>query len=49
LRGALLVLLKDVAGLRYREIIEFPGFEDIKCNSLGNLYKKTKLRMEGKA
>ncbi len=45
LRGDLLVLLKDLSGLRYREIAEFSLFSDIQYNSLGSLYKHTKKRM----
>ncbi len=46
LRGELLVLLKDMAGLKYREIIEFPCFDNLQYSSLGDLYKSTKKRMQ---
>ena len=39
LRGKLLVQLKDLAGLRYREIIKMDLFGDIKRSSLGSIYK----------
>lgn len=45
LRGELLVYLKEMAGLRYREIIKLPLFEDVQMNSLGRIYKNAKLRM----
>jgi len=41
IRSELLVLLKDRAGLRYNEIIEYPLFKSLKYSSLGQLYKKT--------
>jgi len=48
LRGELLVLLKDLSGLKYREIVEFLFFSDMQYNSLGSLYKHTKRRIRGK-
>ena len=45
LRGELLVHLKERSGLRYREIIKLPLFEDVQLNSLGRIYKNAKLRM----
>ena len=46
LRGELLVLLKDLTGLKYREIAEISIFSDIQYNSLGSLYKNTKRRTQ---
>jgi REP element-mobilizing transposase RayT len=45
LRGEFLVLLKDKAGLLYREIKELVEFSDINFSSLGNLYSKNKQRL----
>jgi len=42
LRNELLVLLKDRAGLRYSEIIQYPLFQNLKYSSLGQLYKRIK-------
>jgi REP element-mobilizing transposase RayT len=42
LRAELLVLLKDKAGLRYKEIIDIPIFRSLKYSSLGQLYKRAK-------
>jgi REP element-mobilizing transposase RayT len=44
LRGELLVWLKDYAGLKYTEIAEFPLFNDIRANSLPQLYKNARRR-----
>ena len=38
-RGELLVLLKDKAGLKYREIAEFEIFGDLSFASLRSLYR----------
>jgi len=45
LRGNLLVLLKDKAGLTYSEIITLPIFSDVKLQSLGKLYRDARNRM----
>lgn len=45
LRGRLLVLLKDRAGLTYKEVTEFPIFRNIKYSSLGKLYKRALKRV----
>ena len=45
LRGELLFNLKDKGGLKYTEIIKMDLFSDLKLNSLGKLYKSTKLRL----
>jgi putative transposase len=42
LRGKLLVLLRDRAGLKYREIMELPLFKSVRYASLGKIYKRTK-------
>ena len=44
MRGEFLVLLKDLGGLTYREIIEFDLFSDLSFGSLGSLYFHTKRR-----
>ena len=44
LRAELLVWLRDQAGLKYCDIIEFPIFTDLKLNSMGCLYKNAKRR-----
>jgi hypothetical protein len=43
-RAELLVLLKDYAGLTYKEISEFYVFEDIRMNSLRSIYRNAKKR-----
>ncbi len=45
LRGELLVRLKDLAGLKYKEIIELSIFSDLQYGSMGSLYKSTKKRI----
>jgi REP element-mobilizing transposase RayT len=45
LRGELLVRLKDLAGLKYKEIIELLIFSDLQYGSMGSLYKSTKKRI----
>jgi REP element-mobilizing transposase RayT len=45
LRGKLLVRLKEVAGLTYREIAQLPEFSPIKQNSLAKLYMDARRRM----
>ena len=44
LRGELLVRLKELAGLTYREIAQLPEFSAIKQNSLGKLYMDARKR-----
>ena len=39
LRSELLVLLKDLGGLKYSEIIKLDVFSDLQLNSLGSIYK----------
>ena len=46
LRSELLVLLKDKAGLKYNEIIDYPLFRTLKYSSLGQIYKIARNRME---
>jgi hypothetical protein len=41
-RGELLVLLKDVAGITYKEISEFDIFGDLRFNSLRGIYRSVK-------
>ncbi len=43
-RAELLVLLKDYAGLTYKEISEFFIFEDIRMDSLRSIYRNAKKR-----
>jgi len=45
LRTELLVLLKDEAGLPYSKVIKYPLFQSLKYSSLGQLYKRTKVKM----
>ncbi len=45
LRGKLLVNLKDLSGLTYKEIAKLDVFSDVKFNSLGRIYKDTKMRL----
>jgi putative transposase len=47
LRSELLVLMKDRAGLSYREIVKFPIFMSLKYSSLGQIYKRAKKRVLG--
>jgi REP element-mobilizing transposase RayT len=42
LRGKLLVLLKDKAGLKYKEISEISIFSNLSFTSLSDLYRRTK-------
>jgi REP element-mobilizing transposase RayT len=49
MRGELLVKLKDEGGLKYTEIINYPWFESLKYNSLGQIYKRTKEKLKNKA
>ena len=42
LRGKLLVLLKDLGGLKYSEIIKLDPFSDLQLNSLGSIYQNAK-------
>jgi hypothetical protein len=44
LRGELLILLKDKAGLKSREISEIDIFSDLSFSSLGRLYRISKER-----
>jgi REP element-mobilizing transposase RayT len=48
LRGALLVRLKELSGLTYREIAQLPEFRDIKLHSLAKLYKDARKRIAAK-
>jgi hypothetical protein len=48
LRGELLILLKDEAGLKYREISEIEIFSDLSFSSLRRLYRISKERKRGK-
>jgi REP element-mobilizing transposase RayT len=45
LRGELLVRLKELSGLTYREIAPLPEFADIKMHSLAKLYKDARRRL----
>lgn len=45
LRGELLVRLKDLTGMTYKEIKELPEFRGIRFSAMGNLYKRTKFRL----
>jgi len=45
-RGELLVILRDNAGLSYREIYQFDIFHELKFSSLGRLYGDTKKRIK---
>jgi len=47
-RGALLVRLKELSGLTYREIAQLPEFRDIKLHSLAKLYKDARKRIAAK-
>ena len=44
MRGEFLVLLKDLGGLTYGEVMEFDLFSDLSFGSLGSLYFHTKRR-----
>jgi hypothetical protein len=44
LRARLLVQLKDEAGLTYEEIKAYPVFRLLKQASMGQLYKRAKLK-----
>ena len=46
LRGELLVLLKDKAGLKYIEILKYPLFYQLKYSSFGKLYKRACEKMK---
>ena len=46
LRGELLIRLKDIAVLKYGEIIEIPPFDNLKLPSMGKLYRDAKARKE---
>ncbi len=48
LRGELLVRLKELSGLTYREIAQLPEFRDIKLHSLAKLYKDARKRIAAK-
>jgi hypothetical protein len=48
LRGELLVRLKELSGLTYREIAKLPEFSDIKLHSLAKLYKDAQKRLAAK-
>ncbi len=47
LRGELLMRLKELAGLTYRQIAQLHEFRDLKLQSLGKLYLDAKRRMMG--
>ncbi len=42
LRRKLLVLLRDRAGLKYREVMKLPLFKPVRYSSLGKMYKRAK-------
>lgn len=46
LRAELLVLLKDRAGLKYAEIIEYPLFKSLKANSLSTICRRYRKRIK---
>ncbi|HDP94052.1 MAG TPA: hypothetical protein ENN40_01690 [Candidatus Aminicenantes bacterium] len=46
LRAELLLLLKEQGGLTYREIAQMDMFGDLSINSLGTLYKRSRMRMK---
>jgi len=46
IHGELLVRLKDLPGLNYREIARFSEFRDIGLQSLGKLYNAKKRMIE---
>ena len=46
LRGELLVLLKDKAGLKYKEISEISVFSNLSFTSLRDLYRRTRKRVK---
>ena len=48
MRGELLVRLKDLSGLTYKEIKEFPVFNGVKLNSIRKLYRDTIARQATK-
>lgn len=48
LRGRLLLELKNRAGLRYKEMMKFPIFSNLKPTSLGKLYQDAKKKMKAK-
>ena len=48
LRGELLVKLKDIAGLKYKDIAEMSVFVNLGFASLRDLYRRTKQRKKGK-
>ena len=47
-RGELLVRLKELSGLTYREITQLLEFRDIKLHSLAKLYKDARKRIAAK-
>jgi hypothetical protein len=48
LRGELLVLLRDKAGLKYEEISEISVFSNLSFTSLRDLYRRTRKRAKEK-
>jgi len=48
LRGELLVLLKENAGMTYREIAGMDLFAGLELSSLGGIYRQTRRRFSGK-
>jgi hypothetical protein len=47
-RGELLVRLKELSELTYREMAQLPEFRDIKLHSLAKLYKDARKRIAAK-
>lgn len=47
-RGELLIRLKELSGLTYREIAQLQEFRDIKLHSLAKLYKDARKRITAK-
>lgn len=45
LRGELLVRLRELSGLTYRDIAQFPEFGDLQLHSLAKLYKDARKRI----
>ena len=46
LRSELMIRLKDIAGLKSKEIMKYSPFRPLKYSSLGKLYKRAKDRLE---
>ena len=43
-RGELLIQLKDIAGLKYKEIRDIDLFQNLSFSSLGSIYRNMKKR-----